>query len=372
MIIGGTGILQANYSATMSKDYYTILGISKNANKEEVKKAFRKLAHQYHPDRGGGNEDKFKEISEAYSVLSDEKRRREYDSYGHVFGGGNNAGFNGFDFSQAGFSAQDFQDFDLGDIFSDFFGGTRSGARARTKRGRDISIDIELSFKEAVFGTERKVLLTKHSSCHACAGSGAQLGTTFKACTNCNGKGTIHETKRSMLGTFTSVKTCESCHGRGEVPEKKCTTCRGEGVVRQEEEVQVSVPPNINDGEMIRMSGAGEAVAGGTPGDLYIKLHIKSDSQFRREGHNILTDLNIKLSDALLGSEYSIPTLDGNITVKVPQGTSPGEMLRVRGKGVPISAGRRGDLFIVLNIKLPQKLSRKAKKLVEELQEEGV
>jgi len=357
----------------MSKDYYSILGVSRSANRDEIKKAFRKLAHQYHPDRGNGNEDKFKEISEAYSILSDDKRRREYDSYGHVFGGGGSGNaFGGFDFSQADFSAKDFQDFDLGDIFSDFFGAARATSRGQTKRGRDISIDLELSFKEAVFGTERKVLLTKYSACKMCTGSGAQLGTSFKTCTACNGKGTIHETKRSILGTFTSVKSCETCHGRGEIPEKNCTTCHGAGVARQEEEIQVIVPPNINDGEMVRMSGAGEAVASGSSGDLYIKLHIKSDSQFRREGHNILTNLSIKLSDALLGGEYTVPTLDGTITVKVPVGASPGELLRVRGKGAPTLSGRRGDLFIELNIKLPQKLSRKAKKLVEELQSEGI
>lgn len=351
----------------MGKDYYTILGIAKNATQDDIKKAFRKLAHKYHPDKEGGDESKFKEISEAYSVLSDDKRRAEFDSYGRVFNEGGGGG-GGFDFSGAGFGAQDFQDFDLGDIFGDFFGGSRR----QQKRGRDISIDLELSFEESVFGSERKVLLTRGVTCSTCEGSGAKKETEFSTCTTCNGNGQIHDTKRSILGTFTSVRTCEMCNGKGKVPKEKCNVCRGVGIHRKEGEISISVPANVNNGEMIRLSGAGEAVAGGAAGDLYVKLHVKDDARFRREGHTIYTTLTIKLTDALLGGEYALASLDGNLTVKIPAGASPGEILRIKDKGAPISQNKRGDLLVTLSIKLPQKLSRKAKKLVEEMKKEGI
>lgn len=352
----------------MSKDYYTILEVEKDANAEEIKKAFRKLAHKYHPDKKGGDPVKFKEISEAYSILSNEKRRAEYDSYGRVFNEGGESPFGGFDFSSAGFNAQDFQGADLSDIFGDLFGGMRG----KVRRGRDISIDIELTLKEAVFGEEKRVLITKISECDACSGSGAKANTELDKCSVCNGKGNIHENKRSILGTFTTMRPCGVCHGKGTVPKEKCSTCRGQGVLKKEEEITVVVPANVNDGEMIRMSGMGEAVPGGTPGDLYVKLHVESDPNFRREGHNIITTLSIKLSDAMLGKEYTVPSLDGDLSVKVPPGATPGEMLRVRGKGVLKGADQRGDLLIEVSVKLPKKLSRKARKLVEELQNEGI
>ena len=273
----------------MSKDYYNILGVSKSAGQEEIKKAFRKLAHQYRPDKGSGNADKFKEASEAYSVLSDDKKRAEYDTYGQTFAGGagpsQGQGFGGFDFSGFGgqgggfdFSQNGFE-FDLGDIFGDFFGG---GARERVKRGRDISIDVELPFSEAIFGTERKILLTKTSRCEDCTGSGAKRGTEMHTCHKCNGKGKVHETKRSFLGNFSTVRVCDECQGKGKVPKEKCPTCHGVGVLKQQEEVSVAIPAGIDDGEMIRLSGGGEAVASGTAGDLYIKVHVKRHPMFKK------------------------------------------------------------------------------------------
>lgn len=355
----------------MAKDYYGLLGVEKQASQDDIKKAFRKLAHKYHPDKEGGDETKFKEISEAYSILGDEKKRAEYDSYGRVFNDGSGGqGFGGF--SGAGFDPSQFEGFDMGDIgdiFGDIFGG---GRRSQTKRGRDISIDIEISFKDSVFGVERKVLLTKASQCDVCSGSGAKPGTELDQCTSCNGNGNIRETKRSLLGDFTSVRPCDTCHGLGQIPKVTCENCHGVGVVRKEEEITVQIPANINAGEMIRMSGAGEAVPGGVPGDLYIKLHVKEDAQFTREGFAIKTDLNVKLTDALLGSEYTVDTIDGSVKVKIPAGASPNEILRVKGHGAPMDNGKRGDFLIKLNIQLPQKLSRKAKKIVQELREEGI
>ena len=352
----------------MNEDYYEILGVKKGASKSEIKKAFHKMAHKYHPDKKGGDEAMFKKASEAYAVLSDDKKRAEYDTYGQTFGNGSGAsqGFGGFDFS--GFARQGGIEFDLGDIFGDVFGGGRS----KTRRGNDISIDIELPFKDAVFGVSRKISLTKNSVCEDCDGSGAKKGSEMIICSACNGNGQIHETKRSILGTFSTVKTCDLCHGKGRVPKDKCKTCAGQGISRKQTEISVNIPAGINNGEMIRLTGAGEAVAGGVAGDLYIKIHVTPDKHFRKEGHNLVMDLNIRLTDALLGAEYNIDTLDGKLKLKIPAGVTFGEVLRIKGKGVPIGGSKRGDIMVKLNIQLPEKLNRKTKKIIEELRKEGV
>jgi molecular chaperone DnaJ len=357
------------------KDYYEILGIQKAASKDDIKKAFHKLAHKYHPDKKGGDVGKFKEVSEAYSVLSDDKKRAEYDSYGRVFSGGAGGAsrggaspFGDFDFSGYTGNFEGFENVNFGDIFSDFFGGTRE----RVRRGRDISIDLELTFAESIFGTERKVLITKTSSCTTCSGSGGKPGVGTKACEVCNGKGQIRETRKSFFGSVSTTRVCENCAGSGKVPKERCTTCNGKGVLRREEEISIVVPSGIDNGEMIRLSGMGEAVHSGVPGDLYVKIHVKKHHIFKKEGSNIVMDLNIKLSDALLGSEYKIQTLDGDITVKIPEAVAFGEVLRVRGKGAPIEKGKRGDLLIRLNITLPAKLSKKAHDLFEEARKEGI
>ncbi|HUO56231.1 MAG TPA: molecular chaperone DnaJ [Candidatus Paceibacterota bacterium] len=357
------------------KNYYDILGVSKTASEDEIKTAFRKLAHKYHPDKKGGDEAKFKEVSEAYAVLSDKKRRAEYDAYGRTFAGystnsGQGGPFGGFDFSQfaQGQNGAQFE-FDIGDIFGDFFGGGSS--RAQT-RGRDISIDIELSFRESIFGAERRVLISKMSVCDTCNGSGAKPGTALTQCKTCNGKGEIRETRNTFFGQFTSARLCPTCYGKGEVPETPCPACRGEGVVKRQEEVRVQVPAGVQDGEMIRMPGRGEAVSGGGAGDLYIKLHIKNDSAFAREGNNLITDLSIKLTDALLGNEYVIHTLDGDEKITVPPLVSHGEMMRIRGKGVPTGRSGRGDLLVRINIELPKKLSKTARETIEKLRGEGL
>ncbi|MEY4747385.1 MAG: hypothetical protein RLZZ416_434 [Candidatus Parcubacteria bacterium] len=361
------------------KDYYSILGVTKTASEEEIKTAFRKLAHKYHPDKKGGDEKKFKEVSEAYAVLSDKKKRTEYDTYGKTFaGGGPQGGFGGFDFSDfaraggfQGFQGQNGQafEFDLGDIFGDIFGAGSRGARAR---GRDISIDIELTFREAVFGTDRRVLISKMAVCDVCEGTGAKKGSKMITCASCNGKGEIRETRNSFFGTFTSSRQCPRCKGRGESPEHPCEACRGDGVRKRQEEVRVVVPAGVEDGEMIRMPGRGEAVPGAGAGDLYVKLHVKQDPRFSRDGNNLLTSLSIRLTEALLGGEYRIKTLDGEESLTIPAGVEHGEILRVRGKGIPHGRGSRGDLLVRVDVQFPKKLSRQQRELVEKLKTEGL
>lgn len=353
-------------------DYYKILGVSRNASKDEIKKAYRNLAHQYHPDKNKGEDKKFKEINEAYQILSDEKRRAEYDTYGRVFNDGQ-AGSGGFGFDFGGFSAGGGQGFafDVEDIFENFFGGAQS-ARAGKKRGRDISIDLEISFEEGVFGAERRVLLKKNAVCEKCKGAGGEPGTGTQKCAHCAGAGRVNEMKKSFFGTFNTIKECEKCFGKGEIPNKKCSVCKGLGTLMKNEEILVKIPSGIQNGEMIKLAGAGEAVSNGIPGDLYVKMHVANHRVFRREGSNLAMDLDIKMSEALLGSEREIRTLDGALKVKIPEGVDSGEILRVRGKGIPHHQGGRGDLMIKVLIRTPKKISRKAKKLIEELREEGL
>lgn len=358
----------------MSKDYYNILGVEKNATKDDIKKAFRKLAHQYHPDKKGGDEARFKEVSEAYSVLSDDKKRAEYDAYGRVFSGAGQggAGYGDFDFSQftQGFGGNGGVEFDLGDIFGEFFSGM--AGRTRTRRGRDISIDQELTFEEAIFGVERNILLNKISVCEVCNGNGAEPGSELETCATCNGKGTIKEVRRSIIGSISTTKTCETCNGKGKIPKEKCRTCGGAGVHKREHEIKVRIPAGIENGEVVRLAGMGEAVAGGAPGDLYIKVRVRPHPVFKKEGNDLVMDLTVKLTDAILGTKYNIKTLDGEISVKIPKGVTFGEILRVKGKGVPLSKRERGDLLIKVKIDLPRKLSREAEKAIEKLREEGI
>lgn len=356
----------------MAKNYYDILGVEKKATKDDIKKAFRKLAQKHHPDKGG-DEAKFKEITEAYAILTDDKKRREYDSYGQTFAGGQGpGGFGGFDPSQFSGFGQGGVEFDISDLFGgfgDIFGG---GGGRKARRGRDISLDIEISFKESVFGVKRSVLVTKVGKCDVCDGKGAKPNTEMENCTTCNGQGRIHETRDSVLGAFTSVRTCPHCEGVGKVPKEKCTECAGRGVLRKETEIKLDIPAGIDNGEMIRMPGAGEAIKNGLSGDLYIKVHVKQHATFRKEGLHLVMELPVKLTDALLGTTVSVQTLDDKVLeVKIPVMTKTEEILRVRGKGIK-QGGSEGDLLIHLNATLPKKLSGKAKKAIEDLKSEGL
>ncbi|MCF7816029.1 MAG: molecular chaperone DnaJ [Candidatus Pacebacteria bacterium] len=354
------------------KNYYEILGIQKTASKDEVKKAFRKLASKYHPDKKTGDEAKFKEISEAYSTLSDDKKRAEYDTYGRSYAGGGaqNAQWGGF---QGGFQGGG-AEFDLNDIFENFgdiFGGGGHGGGGRSMRGNDISVDIELGFKDAIFGTKRSLKLTKNNTCSTCTGTGAKPNTETTTCSTCNGNGKVRETRQSILGQFATVRECSVCMGTGKIPKEKCTDCGGVGIKRSEDTVDIAIPAGIEPGEMIRMTGRGEGIRGGTPGDLYIKIHVQRHPTIHRSGDNLESTLRVKLSDALLGGTYGVETLDGVIDIKIPEGVKHGEVLRIKGKGVP-SRSSRGDFHVKISIDIPQKLSRTAKKLIEELKKEGI
>ncbi len=367
--------MRRDFAKSMAQNYYETLGVDKGASKEEIKKAFHKLAHKHHPDKNKGDDKKFKEVNEAYQVLSDDKKRASYDQFGSAdgpqgFGGGQGGGFGGFDFSGAN-GGVEFDMGDLGDIFGDFFGGGM-GRRNAAPRGRDISTEIDLSFDESIFGVERTILLTKQSVCDICHGTGGKPGTKMETCKTCGGNGQIREMKRSILGTFSTTRTCDTCHGTGKIPTEKCTECHGKGVRTKQEEIKVKIPAGINAGEMVRMTGMGEAIQGGTTGDLYIKINVKPHTLFKRDNLNLTMDLKIKLSDALLGTKYDLKTLEGNtVEVKIPEGINHGEYLRVKGKGVPSNRGR-GDIIIRILVDMPSKLSRKTKELIEKLKEEGI
>ncbi|HYC34339.1 MAG TPA: DnaJ domain-containing protein, partial [Candidatus Paceibacterota bacterium] len=273
----------------MAKDYYATLGVEKNASKDEIKKAFRKLAHEHHPDKKGGDDKKFKEVSEAYAVLGDEKKRAQYDQFGDMGSmGGGAGGFEGFDFSGFhGFGGQgggfQFDMGDLGDIFGDIFGGG-GGRRTKTKKGNDIQIDIELDFKESIFGVNKKFSLNKTSTCKKCGGNGAEKGSEMMTCKTCQGVGYIREVKRSIFGQVASERTCSECHGVGAIPKTKCSECRGAGILKQQEELEIKIPAGIENGEMLRVTGKGEAIRGGSPGDLYVKVRVKPHKVFKKEG----------------------------------------------------------------------------------------
>lgn len=359
------------------KDYYHILGIARNATKDDIKKAYRDLAHKYHPDKKGGNEDRFKEINEAYHTLADEQKRAQYDRFGKTSDqtswGGDFSGWSG-----NGAEWQGSGDFGgaMHDIFEDFFGF--NGGKNRERRGRDIALDLEVSFEEAVFGVERKVLLRKVAACEVCGGTGVAVGAKETTCSRCKGSGTIHSTKRSLFGSITRLAECTACRGRGKIPERVCETCHGKGTFPKSGEVVIEVPTGIKDGEMVRLEGEGEAMIHGTPGDLYVRIHVRTHKTLRRMGRDLMMKLDIPLSEALLGGDREIETLDGKLKIKIPAGVAEGEVLKVRGKGIPSAqagpfsgSASRGDLLIEIHVRYPQKISAHAKKLVEELRNEG-
>ncbi len=368
------------YNVWVMKDYYEILGVSRDATQDEIKKAFRKLAQKYHPDKPGGDEKKFKEISEAYSVLSDEKKRKQYDMFGSAgagadgFGGFDFSGFQngGFDFSQFGFGSQGGQvEFDLGDIFSEFFGAATGGTQQNsTRKGADIKVDLEISLKEASFGAEKEISLQKYNTCKQCSGFG---GEELQDCKDCSGTGFKIETKRSIFGAIQVEKACPSCSATGKITKNKCKACAGAGIIKEETKIKVTITPLSSSGDIIKLEGQGEAIKAGTPGDLYIELHVAQDPIWRREGLNLITEINIKLTEAILGAEKEIETLDGKtLSVKIPSLVKHKDILRIKGKGLSDKYYGSGDILVQVKIDLPKKLNKKQKALFEELKESGL
>jgi molecular chaperone DnaJ len=363
-------------------DYYDILGVSKGASDDEIKKAYRKLAHKHHPDKQGGDEKKFKEINQAYQVLSDKSKREQYDRFGKTFdgaGAGQGAGgfsgfdFSGFDFGGAGRQGQGGFEFDFGggdfeDIFSNIFGGQRGG-RGK-KRGNDIQVDIEIDFFEMVNGTEKEIQLRKKTTCDHCQGTGGEPGAKVKTCPTCQGSGRVQKITRSFLGSYSQVSVCPECEGAGQVYEKKCTKCKGAGRVEETQRLKVKIPAGIDDGGVISISGAGEAgEKGSSSGDLYINVRVRPHSDFMRKNLDILSTEYISFSLAALGGETTINTLDGKLILKIPAGTQSGETFRIKNKGVPDVHGRgKGSHLVKIIVRIPKKLSREQKRLIEDLE----
>lgn len=370
----------------MAQDYYEILGISKNASPEEIKRAYRRLAQKYHPDKSGGDEKKFKEVNEAYQILSDPQKRSQYDQFGTTFeqaqASGDFTGFNGFRdfssfadafdfFSRGGRQRENFG-FGFEEIFEDVFGaGPRVKEKIKT-RGNDISIDIDISLEEAFSGTEKILDLYKGVICSKCGGTGAEPGSRVKDCPSCRGVGRVEERKRAAFFTFSQVRTCQECYGRGKVPEKKCSRCGGDGRVKEEKKIKLVIPAGINDGQVISLGGQGEAgLFGGPTGDLYITVHILPHSFFKRRGDDLYYNLIINFTQAALGDKLEIPLLDGKIKIKIPAGIQIGSSIKISGKGMPRMRARgRGDFYVNIDMKIPRSLTPKAKKLLEELKKE--
>lgn len=359
----------------MANDYYATLGVGREASEEEIKKAFRKLAHEHHPDKGGDST-KFKEVNEAYQVLSNKERRAQYDRFGQTFGGAQGApgGFRWEDFSQ-GFGQQGgFQtaDIDLGDLFGDVFGFGGRSRGTRREPGRDLELQMTLEFAEAAFGIQRTVEVEKAVPCPRCKGNGAEPDAGMSTCPMCNGGGRAERVQQTILGSIRSVGVCERCRGSGKIPKKVCETCRGETIIHRAKRIDVSVPAGIDDGQTIRLSGEGEAGQHSAPGgDLYIHVRVKPDRRFQRDGADVLADVSINFSQAALGATMTVPTLDGDVDVKIPAGTQSGRILRLKGKGThKINAHSRGDHLLTILVRTPEKLSKQAKKLLEELDEE--
>jgi molecular chaperone DnaJ len=361
----------------MSKDYYKILGVDKKASEADIKSAFRKLAHQYHPDKNKGDDTKFKEINEAYQVLGDKQKRAQYDQFGSAgpqFSGGQNPfgqggfDFSNFDFSQfgGGFNGQGGFEFDLGDLFGGAFGGGRN----RRPRGNDIETQIRITFKESVFGVEKKIVLNKVSACKTCHGSGAKPGSNMHDCKTCGGKGRVTRVQRTILGAMQTQTMCEDCFGSGKIPDEKCSTCRGAGVVRDKEEITIKVPPGLSTGDTLRMDGAGEAVPHGDAGDLFIQIAVEPHPTFKRMGNDLIMPLEISLPDALLGTTVAIETLDGTEKLHIPEGTNTGDQLKIKGKGV-VHGRSRGDIIVGIKVHMPKKLSKELKQALEDMRDRG-
>lgn len=355
----------------MSKrDYYEVLGVSKSASADEIKKAFRRLAVKFHPDKGG-DEVKFKEINEAYEVLKDTQKRQRYDQFGHAGMGGNpGAGGAGGNPFGGGFGGQnvnfDFGDFGgLGDIFGEMFGGGRS--QQRSGRGRDVAVDVTLTFEQAIFGVEKELGLSVDDNCEHCKGSGAEPGHGLTDCATCKGTGQVNRVVNTIFGQIQQAAVCQTCHGRGKIPKRPCSVCHGKGIHRVQQNFTLKVPAGVDDGATIRVAGRGEAMQGGQKGDLYVNVRVKAHKDFTREGDLILSSQTIDMPTAALGGTTEVNTVDGPLTIKIPAGTQSGTDFKLAGHGVPsLRSGNRGAHIVTIHVQTPTKLTKKQKELLEE------
>lgn len=358
------------------RDYYEILGVGKSASDDEIKKAFRKKAIEHHPDKAGGNEEKFKEINEAYEVLKDSKKRQRYDQFGHAGvgssaasdGGNPYAGFGG----GGGGQNFDFGDLGLGDIFGSFFGGGFGGQQQGPSRGRDVETSIELTFEEGIFGKEYPLKVTLEDTCDHCKGTTAEPGHQLITCGNCKGSGQTMRVTRTVFGDIQQATVCSVCKGTGKVPEKACSVCHGKGTARKAQTITLKIPAGIDDGATIRLREQGEAIANGPKGDLYVNIRVKPHKHFTREGDLVLSEEHIPMVEAALGTEIKVETVDGMIKMKVPAGTQSGTDFKLSGHGVPHMKGSsRGSHIVTVLVDTPTKLSHKQQELLQEFTEDG-
>lgn len=365
----------------MAKDYYEILGVKRNATKEEIKKSYKQLAKQYHPDinKDSGSSEKFKEINEAASVLGDDEKRAQYDRYGDADAFKKASGFSGFDPSQAGFDFSDFASFDFGDIFDRFFGGSPFGGsrggrqnRRYEQSGADLRYDLSIALEEAAHGTEKDISIPRNEACDKCSGSGAKSPSDIAQCPDCSGSGIMRRTQRTPFGLFSTQTTCRKCSGEGRYIKEECAHCDGTGVVHSKKNIKVKIPPGAEEGTNLRITGGGEAgERGGPAGDLYIVIHMKKHPVFTREGDDIYAKMSIPFSVAALGGEVEVSTIDGKATLKIPPGTQSNTIFRMRGKGIPYLHNHgSGDENIEVVIDVPKSLSKKQKKLLEDFAKE--
>lgn len=354
------------------RDYYEVLGVSKGASDDEIKKAYRAIAKKYHPDLNPGDKEaeaKFKEAGEAYAVLSDAEKRSRYDQFGHAgvdpsYGGG--AGAGGFGGFGGGFGG--FEDFDLGDIFGSVFGGGRSGRRAGPRRGNDIQKSVEIKFEEAASGVEKEISVNRYAPCKTCGGSGAKKGTSPATCSKCGGTGQVKTTQRTPFGVFSSSTVCSECHGTGQVIKDPCPACEGSGRTRETKKLKVSIPQGIDDGQTITLRGEGEAGEPGAPaGDLYLTVRVAPHKFFTRRGYDVYCDIPVSFTEAALGATLRVPTLDGDVEYNMPEGTQSETVFKFRGKGIPyLQAKGRGDQFVKVKVQTPKNLTSKQKELLRE------
>ncbi|MEA4846568.1 MAG: molecular chaperone DnaJ [Clostridiaceae bacterium] len=357
--------------AQSKRDYYEVLGIDRNTSDADIKKAYRKLAKQYHPDVNPGDktaEAKFKEVNEAYEILSDAQKRARYDQYGHA-----GVDPNGFGSAGAGFGDFDFGG--IGDIFESFFGGGGFGRSSRSRsgpqKGADLKYSVEISFEEAAFGVEREITINRHEACSACGGSGAKAGTSPTTCKQCNGTGQVQYKQSTPFGQFVNVKTCEVCRGEGKIITNPCTSCNGKGKIRKSKKIMLNIPAGIDDGQTMSLRGEGDPGSkGGPAGDLFVTVNVKAHSIYKRQGNDVVCEIPITFAQAALGAELEVPTLDGKVKYSLPEGTQTGSIFRLKGKGIPYLRGNgRGDQYVKVEIDVPKKLNEKQKELLRQFSE---